>query len=65
MSDAIGTTCVLAMRAMTFVMVMVVVFSFTMRSAFACLYIVLQAEYLLMVAMRQYRSGQHHHADYH
>jgi hypothetical protein len=65
MSDTIGTACVLAMRAMTFVMMMVVMFSFTMRSAFACLYIVLQAEYLLMVVVRQYRSSQHHHADYH
>ena len=55
----------LCVRTMTFVVMMVVMFSFTMGSAFACLYIVLQAEYLLMVVMRQYRSGQHHHADYH
>ena len=55
----------LSMRTMTFVVVMVVMFSLTMGSAFAGFYIVLQTKNLLMVVMRQYRSSQHHHADYH
>ena len=57
----------LVVRAMALVIVMLVMVLMlgTTVGTLAKLGIVLQAKDFLMMVMRQYRCGQHDHADYH
>ena len=64
MSDALGGTSMLVVRAMSLVG-MVLVMMGTAMGTLTSLCIVLQAKDFLMMVMGQYRSRQHHYADYH
>ena len=57
----------LVVRAMPLVIVMLVMVLMLVATmgTLTRLYIVLQAKNLLMMVMGQYRSRQHHYADYH
>ena len=67
MSDAVGATSMLVVRAMSLVVVMfvMVLMLFATIGALTNLGIVLQAKDFLMMVMGQYRCRQHHYADYH
>ena len=67
MSDAVGATSMLVMRAMSLVIVMfvMVLMLFATMGALTNFRIVLQAKDFLMMVMGQYRCRQHHYADYH